>query len=96
MTRDLFTIAKRHHGGQAADVIRGGSLLVFVGLQFGKHHLLQWVFAKIILLVAAISASIKAFNPQATSIQSKAGIFIAALAYVGIVVLAVVKPDNLF
>ena len=56
----------------------------------------QWVFAKIILLVAAISASIKAFNPQATSIQSKAGIFIAALAYVGIVVLAVVKPDNLF
>lgn len=56
----------------------------------------QWVFAKIILLVAAISSSIKAFNPQATSTQSKAGIFIAAVAYVGIVTLAIVKPENLF
>ncbi|MFK4000754.1 SirB2 family protein [Psychrobacter namhaensis] len=56
----------------------------------------QWVFAKIILLVAAISASIKAFNNQATLGQRKTGILIAAVAYVGIVILAVTKPANLF
>ncbi len=56
----------------------------------------QWVFAKIILLIAAISASIKAFSPHATSSQSKVGILIAAVAYIGIVILAYVKPENLF
>lgn len=54
----------------------------------------QWVFAKIILLIAAISASIKAFRPSATAGQSKTGILIAAIAYVGIVILAFVKPAN--
>lgn len=56
----------------------------------------QWVIAKMVLFVAAISASIKAFNPRATPIQSKAGVFIAAVAYIGIVILAYVKPDNFF
>lgn len=56
----------------------------------------QWVFAKIILLVAAISASIKAFNPHATPGQTKIGVLIAAVAYIGIVLLAFIKPDNLF
>jgi uncharacterized membrane protein SirB2 len=56
----------------------------------------QWVFAKVILLIAAISASIKAFNNHATSGQSKTGILISAIAYTGIVILAVVKPANLF
>ena len=56
----------------------------------------QWVFAKIILLIAAISASIKAFNTHATSTQSKVGILIAATAYIGIVILAFAKPANLF
>jgi hypothetical protein len=46
--------------------------------------------------VAAISASIKAFNNQATLGQRKTGILIAAVAYVGIVILAVTKPANLF
>ena len=56
----------------------------------------QWVFAKIILLVAAISASIKAFNPHATPGQTKIGVLIAGVAYIGIVLLAFIKPDNLF
>ncbi len=56
----------------------------------------QWVFAKIILLVAAISASIKAFNSNATLSQRKAGILIAGAAYAGIVILAFTKPGNLF
>ena len=56
----------------------------------------QWVFAKIILLVAAISSSIKAFNAHATPGQRKTGILIAAIAYAGIVILAFTKPANLF
>ena len=56
----------------------------------------QWVFAKIILLIAAISSSMKAFNNHATPAQSKAGILIAGLAYAGILILAIAKPDNLF
>lgn len=56
----------------------------------------QWVFAKIILLVAAISASMKAFHAHATPTQTKTGILIAAVAYVGIVMLAFAKPANLF
>ncbi|ERL56054.1 MULTISPECIES: SirB2 family protein [Psychrobacter] len=56
----------------------------------------QWVFAKIILLVAAISSSIKAFNTHATPTQRKTGILIAAVAYIGIVILAFSKPENLF
>jgi len=56
----------------------------------------QWVLAKIILLVAAISSSVKAFNANATPVQRKTGILIAAVAYIGIVILAFTKPDNLF
>ena len=55
---------------------------------------LQWVAAKIILLIAAISASIKAFRATATPAQSRTGIFIAFIAYVAIFVLAFVKPGN--
>ena len=57
---------------------------------------IQWVFAKIILLVAAISSSIKAFDVTATPVQRKTGILISAVAYIGIVILAFAKPDNLF
>ena len=57
---------------------------------------IQWVFAKIVLLIAAISASVKAFNPHATTGQRKTGILIAAVAYIGIVILAFTKPENLF
>lgn len=56
----------------------------------------QWVVAKIVLLIAAISASIKAFRATATPAQTKAGILIAAVAYAGIVALAVSKPGNFF
>ncbi|WP_201592240.1 SirB2 family protein [Psychrobacter fozii] len=56
----------------------------------------QWAFAKIILLFTAISASVKAFKNHATPAQRKAGIVIAGIAYLGIVVLAFTKPGNLF
>lgn len=72
-------------------ILSGGWILMQL---MGENVPVQWVFAKIILLVAAISASVKAFSPVATPIQSKTGILIAAIAYCGIVILAVVKPDN--
>lgn len=72
-------------------ILSGGWILMQL---MGANAPVQWVFAKIILLIAAVSASIKAFNPTATPTQSKTGILIAAIAYCGIVVLAVVKPDN--
>jgi len=56
----------------------------------------QWVFAKIILLFAAISSGAKAFNNHSTPSQQKAGILIASVAYLGIVILAFAKPDNWF
>ncbi|MBE0443111.1 MAG: SirB2 family protein [Psychrobacter sp.] len=56
----------------------------------------QWVFAKIILLFAAISSSVKAFKNHSTPNQQKAGILIAGIAYLGIIVLAFAKPGNLF
>ena len=56
----------------------------------------QWVIAKIILLIAAISATVKAYSYTATKSQSRVGILIAAIAYTGILILAYVKPENLF
>lgn len=75
-------------------VLLSGAWMLFALLSANAP--VQWVIAKMVLFVAAISASMKAFNPRATSIQSKAGIFIATIAYIGIVILAFVKPDNLF
>ncbi len=74
-------------------IFSGGWMLIQL---MGANAPVQWVFAKIILLIAAISASIKAFSPKATREESKVGIIVAAVAYVGIVILAVVKPDNWF
>ena len=74
-------------------IISGGWMLMQL---MSAQAPVQWVFAKIILLVAAISASIKAFHLHATVSQSKVGILIAGVAYIGIVILAYVKPDNLF
>lgn len=73
-------------------LILSGALMVIPLMKANAE--LQWVAAKIILLIAAISASIKAFRPSANSAQSKTGIFIALIAYVAIFTLAFVKPSN--
>ncbi|WP_066804229.1 SirB2 family protein [Moraxella oblonga] len=52
-----------------------------------------WVFAKIVLLVMAVSANIKAIRPTTTLPHTKAGFLIAGVAYVGIVWLAIAKPN---
>ena len=56
----------------------------------------HWLIAKIVLLVVAISATVKATRPTSTPNQAKMGMLIALIAYIGIVTLAFVKPLNLF
>lgn len=51
----------------------------------------HWIYAKIVLLVVAVSAMIKARRSK-TMGQAKAGIGIVFVALIGILVLAVVKP----
>lgn len=51
-----------------------------------------WAFAKLILLIMAVSASIKALRPATALSQAKAGFLVAGVAYVGIVWLAIAKP----
>ena len=54
----------------------------------GAQH---WAVVKIMLLAVAVSANIKALRAPLLS-QKKAGMVIAGIAYVGILVLAVTKP----
>lgn len=51
-----------------------------------------WAFAKMVLLVMAVSANIKAIRPATALPHTKAGFLIAGVAYVGIVWLAIAKP----
>jgi len=81
------------HITYALIIISGGWMLMQL---MSVNAPVQWVVAKIVLLIAAISASIKAFRATATPAQTKAGVLIAAAAYAGIVFLAVAKPANFF
>ncbi|WP_315040738.1 SirB2 family protein [Faucicola mancuniensis] len=56
----------------------------------------HWVIAKFVLLMVAISATIKATRATTTIKQAKVGLFLALIAYTGILTLAVIKPTNLF
>ncbi|WFF39323.1 SirB2 family protein [Moraxella nasibovis] len=56
----------------------------------GAQH---WAIAKLVLLIVAASATAKAQRGYLTApAQAKAGLLIAAIAYVGIVFLAFAKP----
>lgn len=64
---------------------------------FGAGIVPHWLIAKIVLLVVAISATVKATRQTATPNQAKKiGMLIAFIAYMGILTLAFVKPLNLF
>lgn len=82
-----------NHIVYALILVSGGVMLIQL---FNAGAPVQWVIAKFALFIAAISASLKAFNPRASASQSRAGIFIAAVAYVGVVILAITKPGNWF
>ncbi len=78
------------------------SLMIVTGLIMVKPLLaiegvpLQWVLAKGILLVAVLSSTAKAFRVTTKPAQRKMGILVATLALTGIIILAFVKPENLF
>lgn len=56
----------------------------------------HWVIAKVVLFVVAISSTIKATRANTLPNQAKMGMIIALIAYIGIVILAFLKPMNLF
>lgn len=63
---------------------------------FGAGIIPHWLIAKMVLLIVAISATVKATRQTATPNQAKIGMLIAFIAYMGILTLAFVKPLNLF
>ncbi len=67
-------------------VLTGLHLLVILSKVAGVQH---WAYAKIVLLIVAISATIKARkNPN----QARAGLLLAWVALAGILFLAITKP----
>lgn len=60
------------------------------------HAIPHWLIAKLILLIVAISSIIKAMRVTTPLNLAKIGMLIALIAYIGIVILAFVKPVNLF
>ncbi len=77
-------------------------LIIITGLIMVKPLLaidgvpLQWVLAKGILLLAVLSSTAKAFRATTKPAQRKMGILVATLALTGIIILAFIKPENLF
>jgi len=63
---------------------------------FGAGIVPHWLIAKMVLLIVAISATVKATRQTTTPNQAKIGMLIAFIAYIGILTLAFVKPLNLF
>lgn len=55
----------------------------------GVQH---WAIAKLVLLIMAVSANIKAIRPTNSAGQAKAGMLVALVAYLGVIVLAITKP----
>ncbi|ELA09135.1 hypothetical protein MOMA_01970 [Moraxella macacae 0408225] len=56
----------------------------------------HFILAKIVLLIVAVSATIKATRLSTKAPQARAGMCISAVAYIGIIALALLKPMNLF
>jgi uncharacterized membrane protein SirB2 len=56
----------------------------------------HWLIAKLVLFAVAVSASLKAFRATTPRPQARAGVVIAALAYVLILGLIGVKPGGVY
>lgn len=76
------------HSLYAVLVGSGLYLLWLLSQVAGVQH---WAYAKLVLLVVAVSAMIKARKSKALA-QAKAGILVAFVALAGILFLAVAKP----
>ncbi len=73
------------------------TVLIITGmvLLYQNQFVVQpWFYGKIILFVVILSAIIKAFSKRDMSLaQRKAGAFVAAVAFAGLLTLVVLKPD---
>ena len=73
------------------------TVLILTGmvLLYQNQFVVQpWFYGKIILFVVILSATIKAFSKRDISLaQRKAGAFVAAIAFAGLLTLVVLKPD---
>lgn len=73
------------------------TVLILTGmvLLYQNQFMVQpWFYGKIILFVVILSATIKAFSKRDMSLaQRKAGAFVAAIAFAGLLTLVVLKPD---
>ncbi|WP_064640020.1 SirB2 family protein [Moraxella catarrhalis] len=84
------TLKILNHVFYTAVILTGLGLVWQIYQVAGTQH---WVLAKLILLIVAASATIKAQRHYTNaSSQAKAGLMIASVAYVGIIVLAITKP----
>lgn len=73
------------------------TVLIITGivLLYQNQFVVQpWFYGKIILFVVILSATIKAFGKREISLaQRKAGAFVAAIAFAGLLTLVIWKPD---
>ena len=73
------------------------TVLILTGmvLLYQNQFVVQpWFYGKIILFEVILSATIKAFSKRDISLaQRKAGAFVAAIAFAGLLTLVVLKPD---
>lgn len=94
-----FCIVKQKQVGKPYMAVVHSLYAVLVGSGLYLLHLLgkagvtgqHWAYAKIILLVVAVSAMIKARKSKVMG-QAKAGIIVSFVALAGIIFLAIVKP----
>lgn len=73
------------------------TVLIITGivLLYQNQFVVQpWFYGKIILFVVILSATIKAFGKRDMSLsQRKAGVFVAGIAFAGLLTLVIWKPD---
>lgn len=84
------TLKILNHVFYTAVILTGLGLFWQIYQVAGTQH---WALAKLVLLIVAASATIKAQRHYTnTPSQAKAGLMIASVAYVSIIVLAITKP----
>lgn len=71
-------------------------MLTGIAMAMVYPYIPHWLIAKIILFIVVISALTKASRMNSSPVQRKLGVFIAVIAYAGIVILVLVKPAGLW
>lgn len=88
MQRSVLLIALQH---------LSYSILIVTGiiLLYQKHFVVQhWFYGKVILFLVLLSASAKAFSKRDLSwAQRKTGVFLAGIAFAGLLTLIIWKPN---